>query len=220
MTAAPSALNAYYAAHSGSSQFANAPLAFYEELLILFGRKIHLGSYLLEHHHWSSLNCASFPPFTGDTATGEYAKASVGPKRVLDPAFKDAELKAYSVLCSPIMSLETSPEAAVPVTAAGPSTGPSSTVRPYVKKLKTKQEGGVTELVREIIAAQERFHSKMSPYDKAIQIFQERFMFGLSTEEEARMITQFAESESLVRQFLSFNEEQRDALVQEKKTHW
>ena len=39
VTAATSALNAYYAAHGGSPQFANAPLAFYEELLLLFGRK-------------------------------------------------------------------------------------------------------------------------------------------------------------------------------------
>ena len=89
-----------------------------------------------------------------------------------------------------------------------------------MKKLKTKQEGGVTQLVREIIAAQERFLSRISPYDKAIQIFKERFMFGLSTVEEARMITHFAESDSLVRQFLSFNEEQRDIFVQEKKMHW
>ena len=59
----------------------------------------------------------------------------------------------------------------------------------------------------------------MSPYDEAIQIFQERFMFGLSTLEEARMITHFAESDSLARQFLSFNEGQRDIFVQEKKMH-
>ena len=71
----------------------------------------------------------------------------MGPKRVLD----DAEQNAISVLCSPILSLETFPDAAVPVTVAETSTGPSSTVRPYEKKLKTKQEGGFTELVREII---------------------------------------------------------------------
>jgi hypothetical protein len=89
-----------------------------------------------------------------------------------------------------------------------------------VRKLKVKQEGGVPDLIREIIAAQERFHSRMSPCDKAIQIFQERFMFGLTSVEEARIITQFAESDSLVRQFLSFNEGQRDIFVQEKKVHW
>ena len=219
VTAAPSALNAYYAAHSGSSQFANAPLAFYEDLLVLFGRKNHFSSYFLLHHYWSSLDCASVPPFTGDTATGEYAKASVGLKRILDVCLEIAEQTASSVSCSLILSLETSPDSAVPVIAAVPSTVPSSTVRPYVKKLKTKQEGGVTELVREIIAAQERFHSRMTPYDKAMRIFQERSMFGLSTVEEARMITHFAESDSLVRQFLSYNEEQRDIFVQEKKMY-
>ena len=44
VTGAPSALNAYYACHNGASQFANAPLAFYEELLELFGRKYFLPS--------------------------------------------------------------------------------------------------------------------------------------------------------------------------------
>jgi hypothetical protein len=41
VTAAPRALNAYYAAHSGAAQFANAPLLFYDELLVLFGRTYH-----------------------------------------------------------------------------------------------------------------------------------------------------------------------------------
>ena len=44
VTGAPSALNAYYARHSGASQSANAPLAFYEELLELFGSKYFLPS--------------------------------------------------------------------------------------------------------------------------------------------------------------------------------
>ena len=38
VVSSPSVLNAYYAAHEGSRQFANAPLAFYDDLLILFGR--------------------------------------------------------------------------------------------------------------------------------------------------------------------------------------
>ena len=37
--APPSVLNAYYAAHAGSIQYANAPLPFYEDLMSLFGRK-------------------------------------------------------------------------------------------------------------------------------------------------------------------------------------
>lgn len=47
VTAAPSVLNAYYASHSGAVQFANAPLALYEELLELFGRECFL-QYLLK----------------------------------------------------------------------------------------------------------------------------------------------------------------------------
>jgi hypothetical protein len=57
----------------------------------------------------------------------------------------------------------------------------------------------------------------LTPYDKAIQIFRERFMFGLKSAEESRIITLFAESDSMVRQFMSFNEEQRDVFVQEMK---
>ena len=37
----PSVLNAYYAAHAGSLQYANAPLTFYDDLLSLFGRKYY-----------------------------------------------------------------------------------------------------------------------------------------------------------------------------------
>jgi hypothetical protein len=144
--------------------------------------------------------------------------ASVGSKRVLDVSVEDAEPAV--IVRNPVPPIIASTDASIPAIDATPTTTPSSTVRPYVKKLKTKQEGGVPELVREIIAAQERFHSRMSPYDKAIQIFQERFMFGLTSVEEARLITQFSESDSLVRQFLSFNEEQRDVFVQEKKSHW
>ena len=89
--------------------------------------------------------------------------------------------------------------------------------RPYSKKLKTRHEVGVPELIREIIAAQERFHTRMTPYDKALEIFRERFLFGLTSYQESRIITTFAESDSMVRQFLSFNEGQRDVFVQEMK---
>ena len=36
MTAAPSVLNAYYAAHTGSIHYANAPLPFYENLKLIW----------------------------------------------------------------------------------------------------------------------------------------------------------------------------------------
>ena len=39
VTGPPSALNAFYAAHPGTSQYANAPLPHYALLLTLFGRK-------------------------------------------------------------------------------------------------------------------------------------------------------------------------------------
>lgn len=39
VVASPSVLNAYYAAHAGSIQYADAPLLFYDGLLTVFGRK-------------------------------------------------------------------------------------------------------------------------------------------------------------------------------------
>jgi hypothetical protein len=39
VTAAPSALNAYYAAHPGSDKYAKGPLPFFDDLLSLFGGK-------------------------------------------------------------------------------------------------------------------------------------------------------------------------------------
>jgi hypothetical protein len=50
VTGSPSALNDYYACHAGSSKFANVPLVFYDELLVLFGRekKLRLHHELLQ----------------------------------------------------------------------------------------------------------------------------------------------------------------------------
>ena len=91
-------------------------------------------------------------------------------------------------------------------------------MRPFVKKLKTKSEGVVPELIRQIIASQEGFHSRMSPYDKVIKIFEERFSFGLTDLESMGFITLFADSPSAVQQFLSFNEHQRDIFIQKNKS--
>ena len=90
-------------------------------------------------------------------------------------------------------------------------------MRSFVKKLKTKPEGVVTELIRQIIASQEGFHSRMSPYDKAIKIFEDRFSFGLTDHESMGFITLFADSPSAVQQFLSFTEHQRDLFVMRNK---
>ena len=61
VTAAPSVLNAYYAADPGSVQFANAKLAFYEELLELF-KLIILPLSLKFHIHSFYLFQYLFPP--------------------------------------------------------------------------------------------------------------------------------------------------------------
>ena len=84
VTAAPSVLNAYYAAHSGALQFANAPLAFYEELLELFNRKLIILPLALKFNiHSFYLFQYLFPPllWIGDIATGEFATSSVAQVR-------------------------------------------------------------------------------------------------------------------------------------------
>ena len=91
-------------------------------------------------------------------------------------------------------------------------------MRHFVKKLKTKPEGVVTELIRQIIAFQEGFHSRMSPYDKAIKIFEDRFSFGLTDHESMGFITLFADSPPAVQQFLSFTEHQRELFVMRNKS--
>jgi hypothetical protein len=52
----------------------------------------------------------------------------------------------------------------------------------------------------------------MTPYDKEIH---ERFMCGLTSVQEAKIITLFAESDAMVRRFMSPNEQQSDVFVQE-----
>jgi hypothetical protein len=118
-----------------------------------------------------------------------------------------------STVCSSVSSASTVGSSisstSVPTTATRQC---ARTTRPYVKRLKTRHDDSIPELIREILSAQERFHTRMTPYDKAIQIFQERFMFGFTSIQQSRIITLFAESDSLVRQYMSFNEEQRDVL--------
>jgi hypothetical protein len=269
VTAAPSALNAYYAAHSGAAQFANAPLLYYDELLVLFGRKyhnpfslsiitltVHHHPYcpsshslsiitLTVHHHPHSPSSPSLSIITltlhhnthslchplslchslshsfriGDVATGEFAMTSVGPGRAPSKNLADVEQFEASTACSSVTSTSVLSTACSSVTSTSASTAPATAraTRPYAKKLKTRHDVGVSELIREIISAQERFHTRMTPYDKAIQIFQERFMFGLTSIQESRIITLFAESDAMVRQFMSFNDEQRDVFVKEMK---
>ena len=110
------------------------------------------------------------------------------------------------------------PPAESELKTSSPSVPQPPTVRPFVKKLKTKPEGVVTELIRQIIASQEGFHSRMSPYDKAIKIFEDRFSFGLTDHESMGFITLFADSPSAVQQFLSFTEHQRDMFVMRNKS--
>ena len=176
----------------------------------------------------ASISLTSFYYFEGDVATGQFATSSVGEKRssVSDAAI-DCDDESVTILdraqdAVPVNAIvqpaKTQPPAAAAAAAAAAVKSETSSVsqppvRPFVKKLKTKSESVVPELIRQIIASQEGFRNRMSPYDKAIKIFEERFQFGLTD-----LITLFADSPSAVQQFLSFNEHQRDIFVQRNKS--
>lgn len=85
-------------------------------------------------------------------------------------------------------------------------------VRPFTRTPRVqavKPVDTLSSLLQEIVAGQERHVFKASHYDQAINIFQERFRFGLNSKQEMAMITLFAESSSVVKQFLAFSEDQR-----------
>ena len=64
-------------------------------------------------------------------------------------------------------------------------------VRPYVRRVRAWPADPISELIHEIIQSQEKVGSRMTKYDKVIQIFQERFIFGLSTNQEMEFIALF-----------------------------
>ena len=163
--------------------------------------------------------------FEGDVATGQFAASSVGVKRSI------GSVASSTIEDVPVIIVGRSQEAVVPIDLIAETQPPAESdiktsssvpqppaVRPFVKKLKTKPEGVVTELIRQIIATQEGFHSRMSPYDKAMKIFEDRFSFGLTDHESMGFITLFADSPSAVQQFLSFTEHQRDLFVMRNKS--
>jgi hypothetical protein len=90
-------------------------------------------------------------------------------------------------------------------------------MRPHVRRVRARVEDPIQNMIKEILAGQEVFHSRATKYDKVIQIFQERFTFGLNARQEMGFIALFAESKSMVDQFFSFSEAQREIFVGEKK---
>ena len=176
---------------------------------------------------------------SGDLATGSYTKSSIGVKRTqIDDEAMDCVISLIAVSGSSA-AIPTSPtvvaappntESATAVTStpAPPLSVPppvslttSSTVqpgvRPYVRRVRARPADPIPELIREIIQSQEKFGSRMTKYDKVIQIFQERFMFGLSTNQEMGFIALFSENPCMVDQFFSFNDAQRDIFLQARK---
>lgn len=93
--------------------------------------------------------------------------------------------------------------------------------RPFVRRLRAKVvDNSIPELIREIVQSQEKFNSRMSKYDKVIQIFQERFRSGLNAVQEMGFIALFADHPSLVDQFFTFNEVQRAIFVADRMTRF
>lgn len=171
----------------------------------------------------------------GDIATGSYTKSSVGGKRLLTDDDAMDSVSILSAVSDSTAEVTTSPPAVlasptvesvaavastpVPPLIAHPSvpSATASSVRPYARRVRARPADTVPDLIREIIMSQEKFASRMTKYDKVIQIFQERFMFGLSMHQEMGFIALFSENPCLVDQFFVFNEAQRDVFVQARK---
>ena len=148
----------------------------------------------------------------GDIATGEFVTSSVAQVR---PSI--TEKRSLSVEED---SVETSIPAPASVTTEIVSPSPRPT-RPFVRKVRAKvADNSIPELIKEIVQSQEKFNSRMSKYDKVIQIFQERFRSGLNAVQEMGFIALFADHPSFVDQFFSFNEEQRAIFVADKMTRF
>ena len=177
---------------------------------------------------------------SGDIATGSYTKSSIGVKRAqIDDEAMDCVISLIAVsgpsaaiLTSPtsvpapptaesVTALASTPVPSLSVPLSVSLTTPSTTVqpgvRPYVRRVRARPVDPIPELIREIIQSQENFASRMTKYDKVIQIFKERFMFGLSTNQEMGFIALFSENPCLVDQFYSFDDAQRDIFVLAKR---
>lgn len=137
-----------------------------------------------------------------------------------------AAVPGLAVPCATMPSAAVSlPPSSVPTVPRTPSVSAATTstaqslVRPYVRRVRARPADPIPELIREIIQSQEKFGSRMTKFDKVIQIFQERFMFGLGTEHEMGFIAHFSENPCMVDQFFSLNDAQRDIFVQAKKVN-
>ena len=119
-----------------------------------------------------------------------------------------------STSVSPIASA-VPPVPRTPTISAG-ITSTATLVRSYVRRVRARPADPIPKLIREIIQSQEKFSSRMTKYDKVIQIFQERFMFGLGTNEEMGFIALFSENPCMVDHFFSFNDAKRDMCKRKK----
>ena len=54
----------------------------------------------------------------------------------------------------------------------------------------------ILDLIRQIVASQERFHAKATVYGKVVLKYGERFGFGLSDDEDMEVTSLFSEKPS------------------------
>jgi hypothetical protein len=90
-------------------------------------------------------------------------------------------------------------------------------VKPFVRKPRVKPVDTLIDVLKDIVAGQEKFTSRMTKYDKAVQILQRRFSFGLTFAQQTKIVCLFADHPSYVNQFMSFSEDQRDVFVANHK---
>ena len=153
----------------------------------------------------------------GDTATGNYSVSAV------EVQSETKKRKAHTECDSPILksgstssSLPSAPIAVdQDLTLDSPVVKKEQrVVRPFVRKPKVKPVDTLIDVLKDIVAGQEKFTSPKTKYDKAVHILQERFSSKLNSAQQMKIIGLFADHYSYVNQFMSFSEDQRDIFVQ------
>ena len=135
------------------------------------------------------------------------------------PATTTVPVTAVSTTTIPPRAPPIATASTVPTTTAPTrvTTAASAAVRPFVRRVRARAEDPFPAMLTKILTSQEAFHSRATKYDKAVQIFQERFMFGLNARQEMGFIALLSKSKPMVDQFMSFSDAQRDIFVAEKK---
>ena len=89
-------------------------------------------------------------------------------------------------------------------------------VRPFKRVMKPSKKDNITSLLTKITENQELLRNRLSPYDKAIAIFKERFCAGLDAPKRMKFIALLADNSSCVNQFLAYDDIERRIFIDKR----